>query len=100
MRLQIRPRKGTRELLPHNLFTIPRLQLVELFGQLGSARKEGSAFGRVVDDVHDAAGLTGVAVLLQQGGDGLARGGDVPDGELAFCILVLGVDDDEGAVGG
>ncbi len=30
----------------------------------------------------------------------LARGGDVGDGERAVVVLVLGVDDDEDAVGG
>ena len=49
-------------------------------------------------DVDDRA--ISLTILLEEGGDGFARGGRVGAGELAVSVLVLGVDYDEGAVGG
>lgn len=85
------------QLLNH-LLPLPRRQLLILLGQVGTGREDGRAVGHLVRDVHDLA--VGFAVFLQQGGDGLARFGGVGDLELAFGVLVLRVDDDEGGVGG
>jgi hypothetical protein len=49
-----------------------------------------------VHNVHDFAVC--FAVLLQQVRDRFAGGRGVGDLELAFGVLVLGVDDDQGAV--
>jgi len=49
-----------------------------------------------VNDVYDSAVC--LAVLLQQASNGFARGRCVGDLELAFGVLVLGVNDDESAV--
>lgn len=81
-----------------DLLSIFGRELLKFLRKPRTGREDGCARRRVVDDVHDAA--AGAAVLLQQGGDGFAGGRDVGHGQLALGVFVLGVDDDEGAVGG
>lgn len=90
--LQLRVRKRTRVDLANHLLTVLGLELLILLRQLGIGRENRRAVGSVVDDVHDLA--AGVAVLLEQRGDGLAGRGRVGDLQLALCVLVLRVDDD------
>ena len=82
------------------MLALLRLELVKLLRQLGVWREDGRAVRHAVHDVHDVLGLAGGAVLLQQAGDGLARAGDVLGHQLADRVLVLRVDDDQGAVAG
>lgn len=51
-------------------------------------------------DVDDVLAVAVGAVGFEEGGDVGAGCVDVDGGEFAFCVFVLGVDYDEGAVGG
>jgi hypothetical protein len=84
--------------LANHFLAILGRQLVKLLRELRVRRENGSAVGRLVNDMNNFAAR--VAVLLQQAGDGFAGGRGVGDFELAFGVFVLCVDDDEGAVAG
>lgn len=96
MKLRLGKRAGV--LLDDDVLALDGLEFCQLLCQLRPRGEDGRALRGLVQDV-DYGGLGGT-VLLEEGGNHLARLLDVGDGELALGILILGVDDDKGAVGG
>jgi hypothetical protein len=82
--------------LVDNLLSVLWRKLIELFGELGARSEDRCAIGSVVHDMDNLS--VAIAVLLQQRGNNLARGGSVGALQLALGVFVLSIDDDEGAV--
>ena len=71
------------------LLSINGLQLLELLGQRRPGRENWRAGRGPVHDVHDvlrSARLGGSAILVEEGLDHGAAGGDIVDCELAIGI--------------
>ena len=81
-----------------HLLSVLRGELFKLLGQLGVRGENRCSVGRLVHDVHNFS--TGVSVLLQKRCDGFAGLWRVGDLQLTLRVLVLGVNDDESAIGG
>ena len=82
--------------LANHFLAILGLQLFKLLRELRVWCEDWCAVWCLVNDVHDSAIC--LAILLQQAGDSFAGRRSVGDLELAFRVLVLGVDDDQSAV--
>lgn len=96
--MQVRFSERARVILLDNLFSRFGLQLVKLLSQLGIGSKDWCSLGHLMHHMDDFA--IGVSVLLQQRRNCLATAGRVGALELSFCVFILRINNDEGAVFG
>lgn len=96
MLLQVRISERTRIVLVNDLLAVLGRQFLELLSQLRSGREHRRARGSIVDNMDNVS--VGSSVLFEESLDDLARGLDVGHGELALGVLVLRINDDQGAI--